>query len=334
MESSTSVTVFDDLDLQLLQALETDGRAPFSRIASVLGVSDQTIARRYRRLRTEGGLRVIGVREISVRDQDNWRMLRLRCTPDASESIARALARRPDTTWIVLCSGGTEVVCMTLARTRDEDHELIFGKLPRTPRITDIRAHQLLHRFYGGPEGWLGKSGALSVEQVAALTPDYAEGPAPTAIAPEDDPLVAALKSDGRATFAELQKATGRSESAVRRRLDQLLASGALFVDVQFDAEHLGYGMFALLWITAAPASFDTVGRALATHPEVAFAAAAAGPYNIVATIVCRDSTALYTYLSERLGKLEGVQHIETSPILRRVKQLSYEEGRTGRGTS
>lgn len=35
----------DSLDLKLLQALELDGRAPFSRIGEVLGVSDQTVAR-------------------------------------------------------------------------------------------------------------------------------------------------------------------------------------------------------------------------------------------------------------------------------------------------
>ncbi len=37
------------LDLKLLQALELDGRAPFNRIARVLGVSDQTVAGRRRR---------------------------------------------------------------------------------------------------------------------------------------------------------------------------------------------------------------------------------------------------------------------------------------------
>lgn len=43
-------TTLDLLDLKLLQARELDGRASFSRIARVLGVSDQTIARRFRRL--------------------------------------------------------------------------------------------------------------------------------------------------------------------------------------------------------------------------------------------------------------------------------------------
>ena len=56
-----SITV-DRLDRQLAQCLTADGRAPFSAIAAVIGVSDQTVARRYRRLRSAGLLRVAGLR--------------------------------------------------------------------------------------------------------------------------------------------------------------------------------------------------------------------------------------------------------------------------------
>src|ERR1700722_16375393 len=51
-------SVPDALDLQLVYALQLDGRASFSLIGEVLGVSDQTIARRYHRLRSAGLLRV------------------------------------------------------------------------------------------------------------------------------------------------------------------------------------------------------------------------------------------------------------------------------------
>ena len=50
----------DDLDGQLLHCLAVDGRASFSEIAAVLGVSDQTVARRYRRLRGAGVIRSWG----------------------------------------------------------------------------------------------------------------------------------------------------------------------------------------------------------------------------------------------------------------------------------
>jgi len=315
---------FDELDLKILQALEVDGRAPFSRIAAVLGVSDQTVARRYRRLVAEGGLRIVGLQDSHLLGHDHW-MLRLRCAPDGAEAIAAALARRPDTAWIGLTSGGTEVVCMTVPRSPGDHDDLLLGKLPRTPHIVEIRAFQLLHRFFGGPAGWLIKRGPLTPDQVAALAPPAPPAGEPVRITPDDAALTAVLKRDGRATYPELQRATGRSESALKRRLDQLIASGSLYIDIEYDTTHLGFGTLAVLWITAAPASLDTVGRALAAHPEIAFAAATAGPSNLVVTAVARDTADLYAYISGKLGRLEGVQHVETAPFMRRVKQLTYQ---------
>ncbi|MFK0119159.1 Lrp/AsnC family transcriptional regulator [Streptomyces sp. NPDC090994] len=120
-----------------------------------------------------------------------------------------------------------------------------------------------------------------------------------------------------------LQRATGRSESAVKRRLAALLASGAVYVDVEYDSALLGFPVVAALWITAGPADLHRVGEVLAGHPEIAHAAATAGPSNLVATAVTRGTAALYAYLSGPLGHLEGVRHVEASPFLRRVKQLS-----------
>ncbi|MBP2051416.1 DNA-binding Lrp family transcriptional regulator [Streptomyces griseochromogenes] len=320
MESDT----FDQLDLQLLSALEINGRASFSRIGQVLGVSDQTIARRFRRLSAEGGLRVVALRDAEALGQDQW-MLRVRCAPDAASVIADALAKRPDTNWIGLAAGGTEVVCLTRPRSPGDHDDLLLGKLPRTPSVVEIRAQQLLHRFYGGPTGWLRKFRALEDDQIAALCPEPQAPAGPARIDPEDEPLLAVLHRDGRATYPELQRATGRSESAVKRRLAALLASGAVYIDVEYNSEILGYARAAALWITTAPAALHSVGEALAAHDEIAFASATAGPSHIVVTAVVRDTASLYAYLSGSLGRLDGVQHVETTPFLRRVKQLTYQ---------
>ncbi|MPY61376.1 Lrp/AsnC family transcriptional regulator [Streptomyces spongiae] len=317
----------DALDLRLLAALEVDGRAPFSRIAAVLGVSDQTVARRYRKLCAEAGLRVVAVRDAQRLGQDQW-TLRLRCAPDGAEPIAEALAKRPDTNWIGLASGGTEIVCMTRPRSPGDHDDLLLGKLPRTPRIVEIRAHQFLHRFFGGPTGWASKFGVLTGDEIAALRPDPVATGGPARIDPEDEPLVAALERDGRATYPELQRVTGRSESAVKRHLAGLLASGAVYIDVEYHTEIVGHHRSAALWITAEPARLQAVGEALATHDEVAYAAATAGPSNIFVTAVVRDTAHLYAYLSGTIGPLDGVRHVETTPYLRRVKQLTYPQPR------
>src|SRR5580704_4170405 len=99
----------DDLDRQLTQCLGVDGRASFASVAEVLGVSDQTIARRYRRLRSSGALRVVGLPS-PKKGWASW-FLRMRCVPGSGEAIAAALARRDDTAWVQLLSGDTEVLC-------------------------------------------------------------------------------------------------------------------------------------------------------------------------------------------------------------------------------
>ncbi|MET7487910.1 Lrp/AsnC family transcriptional regulator [Streptomyces sp. NPDC005538] len=326
METETHARVssgFDRLDLRLLSALEVDGRAPFSRIAAVLGVSDQTVARRYRRLCAEGGLRVVAMRDAVRLGKDQW-MLRVRCAPDSALAIGNALAKRPDTSWVGLASGGTEVLCVTRPRNPDDRDDLLLGKLPRTPRVMEIRAHQLLHRFYGGVNGWIGKLGALTAEETDALRPGPEPAPGPARIEAEDEPLVTALELDGRATYPELQRATGRSESVVKRRLAALRASGALYMDSEYDTEVLGHPVAAVLWITAAPAALHAVGEALAGHRRIAHVSASTGPCNIVATALAENSADLYAYLSGPLGRLEGVQHVEATPFLRRIKQLTY----------
>ncbi|MFE2582612.1 AsnC family protein, partial [Streptomyces sp. NPDC059378] len=59
--------MLDDIDRGLIHALHIDGRAPFSVIADVLGVSGQTISRRYRRLCADAALRVVGLAQARPR---------------------------------------------------------------------------------------------------------------------------------------------------------------------------------------------------------------------------------------------------------------------------
>src|SRR5690349_5264579 len=46
--------ILDELDHQLLHALTLDARVPFARFAQLVDVSEQTVARRFRRLRAAG----------------------------------------------------------------------------------------------------------------------------------------------------------------------------------------------------------------------------------------------------------------------------------------
>ncbi|MGZ9933479.1 Lrp/AsnC family transcriptional regulator [Streptomyces sp. NC-S4] len=313
-------TQLDALDRSLVHALVIDGRAPFSRLAEVLEVSDQTVVRRYRRLRTAGLVRVVGLPQGSrVGLFESW--LRVQCAPDAALPVAEALARRPDIAWVTLNSGGTEVHCMTRARTRRDRDTLLLEKLPRTRRVTGISAHTILRKFFGGPDSWAGVD-VLRPDQIAALErPVPPPGPGRYALDETEFALLAVLGRDGRAGYPELARATGLSESTARRKVERLRDLGALFFDVEFVPSLFGYEAEATMVLTVPPARLAQVGAALASHREVPFAAAVTGAASLMAVVVCRDTDALYTYLTERIGAVDGVGQVEVIPALRSVKR-------------
>ncbi|GAA0256122.1 Lrp/AsnC family transcriptional regulator [Cryptosporangium japonicum] len=314
--------MLDELDRRIVHALEVDGRAAFSRIGQVLGVSDQTVARRYRRLRAEENVRIIG-------NLNTWRIgamswyLRLQCTPDAARSIAEALARRSDTAWVRLTSGGTEISCVTRSRSRADTDALLLDKLHRTPRIVGISAHALIHMYFGGTESFLRKVQVLDQDQVTALLPPWAGDPYEEVpdIGPGDRALITALARDGRTGLPELASATGWSETRVRRRLTELRRSGALFFEVDVPGSALGLEMAAMMWLSVAPHGMVEAAETLAGHAEVPFVAATTGSTNLVASVVCRDSAALYGYLTSKVAAIPAINHIETNPIVRTLKR-------------
>ena len=312
---------YDELDRQLVHALQIDGRAPFSTIAGVLGVSDRTIARRYARLRSTGAVRVLGGVDPTALGAVVW-FLRVRCAPAAALPVAEALARRPDTSWVSVTSGGTEITCAVRAENEADSEALLLAKLPRTPRVEGVTAHSVLHTFYGGPDSLIARLGPLEEEAIERLRPpEVPHRPGLMRLDDGDRTLLAALAVDGRTGFEQLAAMTGWSPTTVRRRMRELRERGLLYWDIDVDWSLFGVGTRTLLWLSVTPAQLEEAGQALAEHPQVAFAAATTGPTNLYASVVCANQRELYRYLTTRVAALPAITHIETAPVIKTIKQ-------------
>ncbi|MFI6769360.1 Lrp/AsnC family transcriptional regulator [Streptomyces sp. NPDC050355] len=309
----------DEVDRGLVHALQIDGRAPFRTVAEVLGVSENTVARRYRRLRSAGVLRVVGVVNGVLLGSTSW-TLRIQCTPDAAGAIAGALAARSDTSFVYLLSGGTEISCNVQTPSAAERDALLLHKLPRTSRVTAVSAHLLL-RATALPNDWAG-SARLSVEQVDRLRPaPPSPGDGPVVLDDQDRAMLKILLRDGRAGYTELAAAVGGADSTAKRRLDALRRAGVLTYAVDIAPAALGFPTEARLWMSVRPSKLSDAAHELAGHPEVSFAAMTTGPSNLVAAVNCRSADDLCRYLTERVAALDAVRSLETAPVIRTLKR-------------
>ena len=311
----------DRLDRQIVQALQLDGRIAFARLAAAVGVSDQTVTRRYTRLRTTGRLRVRGLVDPQRLGQMRW-LVRVRCALDATEAIAGTLAARADTAWISQTTGGGELHCVVTTPSATEAG--LLRALRRTPAVLELSAQHVLHTFVGRAAPAVAKLGALHTAQVAPLPPPASCPVEPDAPPPEldelDRALLRLLHVDGRLPLGGLAVQAGTSRNTVQRRIATLRESGVLYFDVDVDRSLLDRPLRTLLRLVVAPAHLHATGAALASDPETVFVAAATGRANLCATVVTRNVAALYAYLTGTIAALPHVREIETIPVLATVK--------------
>lgn len=313
----------DVLNRQLLHALQVDGRAPFSSLATVLGVSDQTVARRYHQLRAAGHVRVRGHIDPVRAGKTQW-IVHVRALPATAARIADALSQRTETSWVSLTTAGSDVLGVIDAPAELGHLAPWLTDMPATRGVSAVDASCVLHEFFGGPASLITKHGALTAEQIEALRPTAPV--APPACRPldaDDGPLLAALEHDGRTSVAALASLTGWSQSAVRRRIAGLVTAGLLYFDVDFAPVLLDLPVRAVIWLQVSPERLVAAGEALAGHPEVAYVAATTGTSNLYCAVLCPTAAALYSYLTGRVAALEGVQHVETATIGRSTKTSS-----------
>lgn len=316
----------DELDRALVRCLQVAPRAAFSLYAAVLGTSEQTVARRYRRLRTDGVVRVTAVPSTEALGQSNW-VVRIQCKPSGTAALAQALAKRDDVGWVSISGGAAEVVCVVRSRTAQAREDLLLERLARTAPVLGVTAAMTLHSFLAGrSDDWAGLQHELTPDQelrlrTTASGEETTEPAVVTELDPEDQAILDWLVIDGRSSYAQLAAAAGISEGRAARRLHFLLGRGVAHLDLDISSEAFGWNVSAQLWMTAAPADLEPSGEALARIPGVTFAAAITGPHNLMAVVVCRDHQDLYRLVTQQVGAVPGIASLEVSPRMRTVKQ-------------
>ncbi|MCP2259116.1 DNA-binding transcriptional regulator, Lrp family [Streptoalloteichus tenebrarius] len=305
---SDPLTPLDDLDRALVLALRRDGRAAFSTLAAELGVSEQTVARRYRRLRSEQLIRVVAVvNPYAV----GWHplQLRLRTERGTAPRVGQALALRPDVLWLHQVSGSHDLSVTVYTRTTADRDALVLEHLPQTRDVLSVE-HQLILRMFAMPDTW-----QTGVPRGGDHPPDRLR------LDDLDERLLAVLARDARTGLAALADQLHTTPTTVRRRIAALREARAVMLMTEVDPALFGYGTEALLWLTVHPAHLEVAGSRLAAEPAVRFASATTGAANLIAGLAVVDPPGLYDFLTHVVGRLPGVTQAETTPMLRTIKR-------------
>lgn len=305
----------DELDQRIAAALQVDGRAPWRKIAAVLGEPERSVARRGNDLLSSGAVAVVG-----MLTHAESAVLRLRSTPGMARMTTEALAQRSDCNFSYMTTGSSDCVA-ELMFDQGMLPQILGTEIPAMVGVQSAHSYPVL-RYFRTIRGW--RSGVLTAPEVAAMaseyTADHTDFPRRDESTPQDLRIATVLAENGRASFDEIARRAGTSETTASRRTEWLLRQGLVQLRSLVEPSLVGLPVEAILWIRAEPRSVEAIGSELAALREVRYAAALAGDFHIVANVTVPDTTALYRFTTGTAWAARAAS-VETSLLLHARKR-------------
>ncbi|RPE42321.1 DNA-binding Lrp family transcriptional regulator [Streptomyces sp. Ag109_O5-1] len=323
---------FSELDLALVDALQTAPRAPWTRIGRALGVDATTVARRWERLRDSGLAWITGYDAARTATVG---YVEVRCRPRSAAAVSAAVARLPWVFSVEETDGAHDLFLSVVATDLPTLGRSVREAIGALPGVRAVRTRLGITQ-YGEGSDW--RTRALEPADRAALgergrhgrTTEYSthmyDRPAP-----EDQALLAALAEDGRLGWTELAARTGVGEHAARRRLGRMLREGAVTIRCDLARPLAGLSA-ALVYRARVPhGELERTGAALARLEQVRLCASVSGPHNLLLGVWLPGLAAVAVFESHLADRFPALEIGDRAVVLnspKRMGRLLDERGR------
>ena len=134
----------DEIDQRIIEALQLDGRRPFTKLAAELGISEASVRQRVANLINNQVMQIVAITNPLKMGYSLACMVSIRVSGERLLEAAREIATFDEVIYLIICAGNpdllAEVVC------QDNDHLLRFltEKLYKVPGVLQTETHPYL----------------------------------------------------------------------------------------------------------------------------------------------------------------------------------------------
>ena len=141
-----------------------------------------------------------------------------------------------------------------------------------------------------------------------------------------DRQIISILQYDGRTPFTTIAAELGTTEGTVRRRVKQLTENGLMQIVAVVEAHNMGFDEAAMIGISVQSNLVSSIAEEIAKLPEVSYLFQAAGDFDLIAEVFCRDREHFVSFLNDELQQIEGIERTQSFMMLK-MHKLSYRWG-------
>ena len=313
--------VLNEVDLQIINALQIEPRAAWTSLAKVIGLDSVTLSRRWERICSDG-LAWITV-TLDAHHPRSMAIVEIQCEPGQTLLAADVASRDPAIYSIDLTSGSRDIVMTLFADNDTALSEYILVKLGKLPGVRQVKTSIVNELVKLGSQWSLQALKPRQVAQIPKSRPPRAGAAKviPTLVAQR---VAAALEVNGRATNAELAGALGMGPQRVGDAIATLRQQGSLDIRVVVSIPNSSWPTVSWYFVQMPASSLVAAREILKDMPEVQFACVTSGRNNLVVALSSQnrpDSIRLEVELEKRL---QGAVIADRSIVVRVFKNLGH----------
>lgn len=131
-----------------------------------------------------------------------------------------------------------------------------------------------------------------------------------------DYEIVNMLMEDGRMRAAEIARRLGnKSERAVRYRIDRMIENNIIKLSAIVNPKGLGMNVVSDVLLEVEADSILDVAKKITTFDNVSYVACSIGETDISIQVLAEDTSEVYRFVTEVIGKIPGVRKTTTSIV-------------------
>jgi Lrp/AsnC family transcriptional regulator, regulator for asnA, asnC and gidA len=133
------------------------------------------------------------------------------------------------------------------------------------------------------------------------------------------------LVEDGRMSSAEVaRRISGISERSARYRIERLIREGVISVNAIANPRAVGLTVVADVWLEVESDMIHSVAEQMTQHECVTYVAYAIGETDVSVQVVSRDTSEIYRFVTDVIGRTHGVRKTTTSIVPLVLKDVNH----------
>ncbi|GAA4597941.1 DNA-binding Lrp family transcriptional regulator [Actinoplanes octamycinicus] len=277
----------DELDYQLVTALQLAPRADWQRVGAALGVDGSTAARRWNRLYRTGHAWISCLPAQLAIPGVVLAVIEVDCVAGRLPEVAAGLAEDVNIVTLEHVTGARDLLIQAAFADHAQLARYLSFRLGMLPGVAASRTQIAVTVHLEGSRWRLDR---LSEQAREILTEGRAaKSPGGRVFGAEDLDIIRMLSDDPRQPAARIAERLRLSPTTVRRRLDRLDADRSVAYRAEVARYVSGYPISVSLWGTLPPGDTGRVVGRLSGMRETRFCATLSGAANLLLVVWLRS---------------------------------------------